>query len=182
MIREIKFRVGDKSNNQFFYMDFMDPRWTAVNPTGVLGRDYVALEASVRSESNPMTYRDPSIKFGPKERSKLVWQQFTGIKDRDNKKIYEGDLLTIWLANDPIGSGLVEVKWSDRGEFILVPRTIKEVDLAAMYFRGTKCVTGYDGEGDPIWTQTWFDHPLSKFNGCILQIEGNIFENPELLK
>lgn len=86
----------------------------------------------------------------------LKLQQFTGLLDRNNKEIYEGDIVT-YQAGEPNkndgsfyrGKSVVEF---ENGAFW--PRPIKE-----------EC------------EDSWYDYELKD-----LEVIGNIFENPELLK
>lgn len=78
--------------------------------------------------------------------------QFTGLKDRDGRKIYEGDL----MANDWISpKGLhFEVYWKDDGRWDL---------------RNTQGWRYWERYGGPI-------------NWDYMEAIGNIYENPELLE
>lgn len=75
--------------------------------------------------------------------------QFTGLKDKNGKHIFEGDI----LSND-FGAPKMTVEFS-RGAFCL---------------EGLQPIIGHlNGVG-------WFDHTK------MLEVIGNIYENPELLK
>ena len=86
---------------------------------------------------------------------KPIFQQYTGSKDKDGKKIYEGDIVS-YEAGEPnrndgsFYKSISEVKF-ENGAFW--PRPMKE-----------EC------------EDSWYDYELK--NICII---GNIFENPELL-
>lgn len=74
--------------------------------------------------------------------------QFTGLKDKNGKEIYEGDIIKgVWGKNNIV---IFKVIWDKRG-----------------------CFDGEDAEGEP---QVFDD-----FDGN-LEVIGNIYENPELLK
>jgi len=75
--------------------------------------------------------------------------QYTGFKDRNNKEIYEGDILQWYLTDETTPNGIHVVKWE---EFNCGHNG---------YF------TGYGLINDVT---------------NIMQIIGNIYENPELLK
>lgn len=79
--------------------------------------------------------------------------QYTGLKDKNGKEIYEGDVMTVNMSNPPQKdkNQPVVVEWSG-------------VDLRYVI------VTQYAG-----------DFPLGNYTSSVCEIIGNIYENPELL-
>ena len=96
--------------------------------------------------------------FGLFNNSLIIPQQYTGLKDKNGKEFYEGDILLWENPNDgePV---TVSIK---RGQIFF------DNSPAAWAF---ECVYGSDS-----YTENGFPEKLD------LTIIGNIFENPELLK
>jgi len=81
-----------------------------------------------------------------------IVMQYTGLHDKNSKEIYEGDIL---LISNHIGVSKHEtVIW-------------KEASLSY-------CIHDYRGE--------WADMSLFPFRQSNIEVIGNIYENPELLK
>lgn len=81
-------------------------------------------------------------------------QQFTGLKDKNGQEIYEGDIVKFRSYED----------WGDReGHIGLYPIIWRDVENYDYYFAGWSA--GYHGS-------------IPK----IVEVVGNIFENPELIK
>lgn len=80
--------------------------------------------------------------------------QFTGLKDKNGKEIYEGDVL-MYPATDGRGKGSVE--WSDSFCSWMLARA------------------------DYSETFSSFAYPRHTDGTCRFEIIGNIYENPELL-
>jgi uncharacterized phage protein (TIGR01671 family) len=87
-------------------------------------------------------------------------QEYTGLKDKDGKEIYCGDIVELHTAandkaKDVKGNhcGLYEIYWDRKYK-------LKEIK--------------------PNWFLKVIDNDCASFN--IMKVVGNIFENPELLK
>jgi len=90
--------------------------------------------------------------------------QFTGLKDKNGKEIYEGDVLT-WLADDINKKAIVI--WKDCGW------CAKRIDKKFNEFEK------YIQFSDFIPVEISEDGKDDLFDGEVI---GNIYENPELLK
>ncbi len=89
-----------------------------------------------------------------------IAQQYTGLNDKDNNPIFEGDLVELHTAaNDHAKNikenhyGLYEIYWDRKYK-------LKEIK--------------------PNWFLKVVDNDCASFN--IMKVVGNVFENPELLK
>lgn len=151
MSREIKFRCWDIENKMFL-----------VNHSYPIGSDYrmmLDIETGVFDAcgANGGDYdTEPSIRF---QNRKVVAQQFTGLYDKNEKPIYEGDVVKV-------GSQ----KWFDKNYF-----SIEEVTFSHSGVRfGNKIPYGevYAGEvsGQEV---NYYD---------TFEVIGNIFENSDLIK
>jgi uncharacterized phage protein (TIGR01671 family) len=136
-MREIKFRAWDKIKNEMcmvtelgFDSDSNFEVWEAI--------------LSNRHASSPCTKNDTGNSY---------IMQYTGLKDKNGKEIYEGDIV-------------------QREYFVMC----KEQEYKRGKIIGNSIISFTDGSflcGDfPL-----YDTPLS-----ILKVIGNIYENPELLK
>lgn len=136
--REIKFRIWDKTEKNFEYSleESSDNRYEIYStPRGHIKE---ALSEIVKSDEYAI-------------------QQFTGLFDKNDKEIYEGDILHV--INNPWTNFVSQVSFC-RGCFIVLGNPI-----------------------DPVNSQTG-DYNLAvvdKF-ASYSKIIGNVFENPELLK
>ena len=86
----------------------------------------------------------------------LEWLQYTGLKDKNDIEIYEGDIILVNVFMSKHVTGLVAF---DRGSF---------------------CVTGnFEGWGYDCNTTNFWEMST---NGNEYKVIGNIYENPELAK
>ena len=139
-MREIKFRI-------YFEVDEDEPAWMS-EPIILLdllhGED---IEFRDEEDTVSLPLNDFRFFYKPNEKYKLM--QYTGIKDKNGKEIYEGDILKV-----------------------------ENIDLAQIIYDEDRMAWGIEPIND-----FYFDSPMLADNVSLeLQVIGNIYENPELLK
>lgn len=137
MSREIKFRAWDKNAKRMNYFD---------NP-----KDGILYCCNGFIVSNGWdSYKDPTFDTRPDKKD--VIEQYTGLKDKNGKEIYEGDVLVI------------HHRWSDlSGYYLMVHWGKVRAGWIVAYHKG-----------DTIRTID-LSHIIN-----LVEIIGNIHENPEL--
>lgn len=127
-MREIKFRVWDEKNRQFYYSGEHE---------GHLG--FFKTIENTDIQQNVL----PKIKF---------IQQFTGLKDKYDQEIYEGDIV--------------------RGEV-----DFREIDADGTHYGDIYTFKGEIIYKAPEFTCEGADFPLNQYNS--LEVLGNVYQNPE---
>ena len=133
-MREIKFRAWDNRNNTMVYQN-----------------------GSRTSKDGAVTWYYP-IRFPLHSEKKwptnVELMQYTGLKDKNGKEIYEGDILT--YPNDSFGRKY-SISWADI--------------YAGFWFAPL-----------PISGMPQYGGHITLANAVVSEVIGNIYENPELLK
>ena len=148
-MRELKFRVWDDNNKTFapiIYGEFF---------LNLNGKVCIA-EYSTGNGSN-----DANSVFEPSNRS-FVIQQFTGLKDKESRDIYEGDLLELHHT------------WETK---------LPHISPVWIQFDGLAVVNAHPKytNGMPRALQNFTYGYCAEHGFATCKIIGNIFENPELL-
>ncbi len=137
-MREIKFRAWDKENKEM--ADVVEIVFDQYGGVDVRTSRRMGINASALGNDSLM--------------------QYTGLKDKNGKEIYEGDIIK-WVTGE-----CAVVEWSDGdAEFLC------EIDIHK--YQGCVGVGGFDEK--PI---------LNGFSSTMArhyEVIGNIYENPELL-
>lgn len=148
-MREIKFRAWDTATKS--WLNFDKYHEFTYNPD--------------------LAYNILRLSAGDQER--LVWQQYTGLKDRHGKEVYQGDVLKIKADKEGYGStsygGVAEVTAQTCG-FAISPLKPTLQELDEQWRKG--------GGG---WDSSSFWH-ITDDDGKNIEVIGNIYESPELLK
>ena len=138
-MRELKFRIWDNKNKKFLPESHF----------AILGSGKVIVTLSGYYEH-----------FTNKTQDDYVVQQYTGLKDKNDKGVYEGDIVKTIYVNDPV---------NDIGNIIY------HVETGAYRIKTSKNLL-------PIVTYRFIEDKPQGLLQVADEIIGNIFENPELLK
>ena len=140
-MREIKFRIWNKE-----FKKFIDSRQ---------GKAHIGLDLN----GNVYNLQDGE---GGKERYEL--QQFTGLKDKNGKEIYEGDILRRKVYEDAeYSTGFVDWRY---GGFCL-----QEIKMAQLQIND-----------DYKYQDEFYMQDGINFSWEFCEVIGNLYENPELLE
>ena len=136
MNREIKFRVWDKHNKKFC--------------------DWREASAIVGTDNSETQMRCGIIELNNNESSDYIFSQYTGLKDKNGKEIYESDIIQI---KDRF------VMWSkSKGQIV------EDVNAVVVW------------SGDGFIPQRLPNTRLWILDMEQYEVVGNIYENPELLE
>jgi uncharacterized phage protein (TIGR01671 family) len=126
MNREIKFRFWNREQKKFYYANTLES-------IRLVGKE---------AGNIPLNW--------------MIEQQYTGLKDKNDREIYEGDIIKYpYYEMDEYHFKYFQVLWDD-------------------FFKAWALA---DDSGQP------FAHTGWKFYNCDMgEVVGNIFENPKLLK
>ena len=155
MSREIEFRAWDKKSKMFIGNDLL---FVLANNT-----EYSTSDRTVSIKNglqNPYMKTDKNNNL----EMDLIWEQYTGLKDKNGVKIFEGDILEA-VVNNSIDLRL-------KGE----PKCIAHWTVEYKCFQNNIGFMVYGK--DRRWNKLLMRNMI--YN-CKVQVIGNIYENPELL-
>lgn len=145
-MRDIKFRAWDKQNKRYEY-DIQDADLSETERSMERFGDYFP------SEFNGKLYDDFDI------------EQYTGLKDKNGKEIYEGDIIKIHTHYIFYGTDVDD--WDD--EYALVEWS---EEYGGFFIYGET----------PLWEVLFEGRPKDGFYHNYPEVVGNVHENPELLE
>jgi len=157
-MRDIKFRAWHKKLGQMLTVYVLN--WTT--KAGLNGElEYEATSKGYYGENE-------QVLFSPDEVELL---QFIGLKDKNAREIYEGDVLALEDTDSDevnVGIGYVTVRQDPCTTFAAVEYDINRAAYGFVIYGYTE---GYDKGFNPI----------SDYDMTLFEIVGNIYQNPELL-
>lgn len=157
MNRPIKFRVWDKARNHWLQDSESSFHCFSDYFIDFNGR-IVCFSGEIQNPIKLQREHDLSyLSFNPgpivtNQEDRFIIQQFIGLKDKNDKEIYEGDIVKFRYE-------MYEHDWTD--------------DLGEVFFENGMFIFG---------RKTEFTTSDCNFDEQSIEIIGNIFENPELRK
>jgi uncharacterized phage protein (TIGR01671 family) len=152
-MREIKFRAWDKGNQKMLYQD---KHHFSIR---LRGRGFEGNEVYIEHSNWIDNF------FTPVQGTLM---QYTGLKDKNGKEIYEGDILLVRLADAP--------DWEEDKIKGLIKWGTYTAGFTLVSNLGGKSVGGFRISNPYI--STIAEMPDGRVLGDVI---GNIYENPELL-
>jgi uncharacterized phage protein (TIGR01671 family) len=145
MNRTIKFRAWDNKEKRLRFPDYTEINNNKKSIDWIFGNALIDLAGN---------------KFcgdygGQCENDRFIFQQYTGLKDRNNKEIFEGDIVKGYKPNVQNPNFVGQIVFEEGG-----------FHIKSDYYQ-------------PLWYYTVEGMTMKGF-WC--EVIGNIFENPELLK
>lgn len=134
-MREIKFRAWNKESNEMYYQD------KTIHANFIFSGDTFIVDCKQIREYIPA--------------EKVVLMQYTGLKDKNGRKIYEGDIVKIKAI-----AVRQESRWHAD---VLVEYPVEVIE-----------VVKWEIDGFHLIANNWVEWDI--------EVIGNIYENPELLK
>jgi uncharacterized phage protein (TIGR01671 family) len=162
--RVIKFRVWDNKYKNWMVTNFGTIHGIS-NFISKGGKGY-KLEEILKNETVTKKVHE-EIPFNGKH-PRWILQQYTGLKDKNNKEIYEGDIVSVLDENNVFDVRFGSVKRNIMG---FDTNTVYPVEISCFYFHR---------DGLPHFSIT--KNHLGKHDLKNTEVIGNIFENKQLLE
>lgn len=154
MSREIKFRAWQKYHKKMLEVLDIGFEDGEVN--------YLKVKYPEDTIPNVVIYKKNDKKFWLDDDC-IKLMQYTGLKDKNDKEIYEGDILA---EHTPSGNNYSVVKFG-------------EIDISVFVYNPKKCTCFYHDFSN--FNDNWSEVALGN-NLKSIEVIGNIYENPELLE
>ena len=152
-MREIKFRAWDTIGKEMYFN--YPNRWGNMKVKEADGLMTMDLEQVVVGLNGTLYILDECGRYTYLREGEAVLMQFTGLKDKNGKEIYEGDIIGRYTPTSKL-KDVFEIKWDDEPQ-------------------------GFYADEQPGWDGTVLGYSLLE-NWEALEVIGNIYENSELLK